>query len=167
MGKRSFTLNPNNCFIKWGKADSECYFDSWSIQHFYWQGFFFIILFHFFKIKKINTALILTLLLTIIHSLEEYFGNIALISLEGIFVDNLGPIINPRINPKLRTPDNDYLQNSIGDVLAGLISNLLIVGYWVKYGKIPYIYLCFSIVVLYLLYQKSDMLYDPKPHSNL
>jgi hypothetical protein len=160
MGKRSFSLNPNNCFIKLGKADSKCYFDSWSIHHFYWQGFFYIILFHVFKIKKMNHAIILAIILTLIHTLEEYYGNTSLNSIEGIFVDNIGVIINPKIKPELRTPDNDYLQNTIGDVVSGLISNLLIFGYWIKYAKLPYFYLYFSIVVLYLLYKKSYMLYD-------
>ena len=39
MGKRSFTFNRDNCIIKWGKPDSACFFDWWSIHHFYWQGF--------------------------------------------------------------------------------------------------------------------------------
>uniref|UniRef100_A0A6C0J6S8 Uncharacterized protein n=1 Tax=viral metagenome TaxID=1070528 RepID=A0A6C0J6S8_9ZZZZ len=107
-----------------------------------------------------NNAIILAIILTLIHILEEYYGNTSMNSIEGIFIDNIGVIINPKINPELRKPDNDYLQNSIGDVGSGLISNLLIYWYWIKYGKLPYFFLYFSIVVLYLLYKKSYMLYD-------
>ena len=160
MGKLSFTYNPNNCLIKFGKADSKCYFDSWSIHHFYWQGFFFIIFCHIFRIKTIKQASIIILVLTFIHVLEEYFGNTIMFSLEGLFVDYIGPIINPKINTKLREIDNDYIQNSIGDVIAGLLSNILILLYWIKFKKMPYIYLLFSIVIIYLLYQKSFLLYD-------
>lgn len=90
--------------------------------------------------------------------MDEYYGNTSLNSIEGIFIDNIGVFVNPKIQTELRTPDNDYLQNTIGDIVSGLISNLLIFGYWIKYGKLPYLY--FSIVVLYLLYKKSYMLYD-------
>lgn len=167
MGKRSFTQNPNNCFIKFGKPNSACYFDSWSIHHFYWQGFYFIIFFHFLKIQKLKYAVILALVLTLIHILEEYLGNTSRISLEGLFIDYIGPLINPRIKTELRELDNDYLQNSIGDVLSGLLSNILIIAYWLKYKKIPYIYLLFSILVIYLLYQKSHRLYDEETKREL
>ena len=167
MGKRSFTQNPNNCFIKIGKPDSACYFDSWSIHHFYWQGFFFIIFVYLFKIKKLKYAIVLALVLTLIHILEEYVGNTSRISLEGLFIDYIGPLINPKIKTELRELDNDYLQNSIGDVLSGLLSNILIIGYWLKYKKLPYIYLLFSILIIYLLYRKSHKLYDEETKRKL
>ena len=50
-----------------------------------------------------------------------------MLSLEGIFIDYLGPIVNPKIDIRLRGPDNDYLQNSIGDVLSGFIATVLII----------------------------------------
>ena len=167
MGKRSFTKNPNSCFVKVGKPNSACYFDSWSIHHFYWQGFLFIIFFHFLKIKKLKYAVGLAFLLTLIHIIEEYLGNTSRISLEGLFIDYIGPLINPRIKTELRKLDNDYIENSIGDVLSGLLSNILIIGYWLKYKKIPYIYLLFSILVSYLLYQKSHRLYDEETKREL
>jgi hypothetical protein len=167
MGKRSFTLNPNNCIIKFGKPNSACFFDSWSKDHFYWQGFFFIIIFHFFQIKNLRNALILAGVLTGIHIIEEYLGNTSKISLEGLFVDYIGPLINPKIKTELRELDNDYLQNSIGDVLSGLLSNILIICYWLKYKRLPYIYLLFSILIIYLLYRKSHMLYDEETKRKL
>jgi hypothetical protein len=162
MGGKSFTLNPNFCLIKFGKANSECVFDSWSIHHFYWHGFLYIILHHLFNIKLMNKALVLTAFITLLHIIEEYFGNIGMLSFEGIFVDNIGPIVNPKIDIKLREPDNDYLDNSIGDVLSGFTSNILILLYWYHYKKLPYSYLLLSIFVLYLLYKKSYFLYPKK-----
>ena len=158
--RKSFKLNPKFCFIRFGEADSKCVFDSWSIHHFYWQGFIYILLHHFLKIKYINQALILTGILTLLHSTEEYFGNIGLFSLEGIFIDNIGPIVNPKIDIKLREPDNDYLDNSIGDVLSGLTSNIIILLYWYYFKKLPYRYLLLSILIFYLLYNKSWLLYS-------
>lgn len=164
MGKRSFTLNPENCIVKFGEADSKCYFDSWSIHHFYYQGFFYIIFHHFLKIKSIKGALFLLVLLTVIHGIEEYFGNTRLLSLEGIFIDYLGPIVNPKIDIRLRGPDNDYLQNSIGDVLSGFIATVLIILYWIYYKRLPYFYLYFIIIIFGLLLSKSYLLY---PDNNL
>ena len=99
MGARSFTLNPNNCFIKWGKPDSACVFDWWSVHHLYWQGFFYLIFHYLLGIKTLKGALILTLVLTVVHVIEEYFGNTSRISIEGVVIDNIGPIINPSIRP--------------------------------------------------------------------
>ena len=162
MGKRSFTFNRDNCIIKWGKPDSACFFDWWSIHHFYWQGFFYLIFHYLLRIKSLKYALILTLVLTIVHSIEEYFGNTSRISIEGVVIDYLGPIINPRIKPELREPDNDYLQNSIGDVLAGLIGNLLVLFYWYYTGELPYFYLIFSLAIIAMLLSKSSMLIEKK-----
>ena len=166
MGVRSFTLNPNNCFIKWGKPDSACVFDWWSLHHLYWQGFFYLIFHYLLGIKTLNSALVLTLVLTLVHVIEEYFGNTSRISIEGVVIDSIGPIINPRIRPELREPDNDYLQNSIGDVLAGLIGNLLILGYWYYTGELPYFYLVFVVVILAMLLSKSSMLYPKENKKN-
>lgn len=160
--KKSFTFNPNFCLVKFGEANSECVFDSWSVPHFYWQGFIYIILHHLFKIKHLKNAVILTAFITCLHMLEEYYGNTSLFSFEGIFIDNVGPLINSKIDIKLRTPDNDYLDNSIGDVLSGFTSNILILLYWYHYKKLPYFYLFLSVFVLYLLYKKSYILYPKK-----
>lgn len=162
--KKSFKKNPNFCLLdtNWKKPRSECLFDWWSIHHFYWQGFAYIILHHFLNIKSINAGIILTTVLTCIHVIEEYFGNTSRISIEGIFIDTLGPLLDSKININLRSPDNDYIDNSIGDVLSGLISNLLIVLFWVKFNKLPYFYLLFSIPVLYLLNTKKSKLYNKK-----
>jgi len=162
MGKRSFTLNPNNCVLKTGKPDSACFFDWWSIHHFYWQGLFYLILHYLLKISNLKSALILTGVLTLLHIVEEYFGNTSRISFEGIVIDNLGPVINPKIDPKLRRPDNDYLQNSIGDVISGLIANLLVLGYWYHFNELPWFYLIFLVVIIAMLLSKSSMLYPKK-----
>ena len=164
--RKSFKANPNFCLIDLiYHPSSECMFDSWSIHHFYWQGFFYMILHHLLKIKNIKHSIILTLFLTILHIIEEYFGNTGLLSFEGIIIDNIGPIINSKIDVKLRNHDNDYLDNSIGDILAGLLSCILITYYWIKYNKLPYFYLLFIIVILFMLYKKSYMLY-PKNNKN-
>ena len=42
--------------------------------------------------------------------------------LEGVVIDYIGPIIDPKIKPELREIDNDYLENSFGDILSGIIS---------------------------------------------
>jgi hypothetical protein len=162
MEKRSFIFNPKFCLIKFGEANSKCVFDLWSIHHFYWQGFFYLLVHHILKIKTLKNSIILTILFTLLHILEEYFGNIGLFSFEGLFIDYIGPIVNPKINIKLRKKDNDYLDNSIGDVISGLFSNILIIFYWYHFKKLPYNYLLFSIFVLYLLYNKSYMLYNKK-----
>lgn len=165
MGQKSFTFNPNFCLVKLGKANSECMFDSWSIHHFYWQGFIYIILHHFLKIKDIKLALLILVILTSLHTLEEYLGNTGPFSLEGIVIDTIGPLVNPKIDIKLREPDNDYFDNSIGDVLSGFTSNSLIILYWYYFKKLPYSYLLLVFFVLYLLYRKSYMLYPKNKKS--
>lgn len=162
--KKSFRKNPNFCLVdnSWEKPKSECLLDWWSIHHFYWQGFAYIILHHFLNIKSLKGVTIVTIFLTFIHILEEYFGNTSRISLEGIFVDKLGPLIDSKININLRSPDNDYIDNSIGDVLSGIVSNILIVIFWYKYNKLPYFYLLLSIPVLYSLNTKKKKLYNKK-----
>lgn len=166
--KKSFTFNPNPCLLdtNYRKPSSECVADFWTIHHAYWQGFFYLIFHHALKIKTLKQALSLTTVLTVLHVIEEYFGNTSRISFEGIIIDNLGPIVNPKIDVSLRQPDNDYLDNSIGDVFSGLLSCLFIVYYWKHYGKLPYFYLVFSVVVLGLLLLKSHMLYPQKNNNS-
>tara|TARA_B110000495_G_C22980090_1_gene576031 strand:+ start:1005 stop:1508 length:504 start_codon:yes stop_codon:yes gene_type:complete len=161
MKRKSFTLNPSFCFIdtSFKNPKSECLFDFWSIHHFYWQGFCYIILHHLFNIKSIKQSMYLCGLLSILHAAEEYFGNIGSLSLEGIVIDNIGPLVDTKIDPKLRGYDNDYLDNSIGDVLSGIISCILIIIYWRYYKKLPYLYLYGVFIILYLLLQKAYMLY--------
>ena len=128
MLRKSFTINPDFCIIdtNFKKPKSICLFDTWSLHHFFWQGFFYIILHHLFNIKDIRYSILLFSFLTLVHIIEEYLGNTNKLSIEGIVIDNLGPIIDPKIKPELREIDNDYLDNSIGDVLSGIISNILI-----------------------------------------
>ena len=161
MGKRSFTRNPNFCFIKWKIPDSACFFDWWSIHHFYWQGFFYLILHHLLKISSLKSALILTVVLTLLHIIEEYLGNTSKYSLEGITVDNLGPVIKTK-RCIIKRPDNDYIDNSIGDVTAGLIANLLLVFYWYYFKELPWFYLIFLIAIIAMTLSKSSMLYPKK-----
>jgi hypothetical protein len=164
MIRKSFTLNPAFCLLStnYDNPQSECLFDSWSIHHFYWQGFCYIILHYLFNINTIKNAIILCVILSIGHLLEEYFGNIGLLSLEGIVIDNIGPLINSKINPNLREYDNDYLDNSIGDVISGMLSNILIILYWYYNGKLPHFYLGGVFIIFYLLLKKAPMLYPKK-----
>ena len=160
MNKKSFKWNPNGICIfgSFTNPKSECLFDYWSIYHFYFTGFFYIIFYHFFKISKINLLIILTLL----HILEDYFGNTSKISLEGIVIDYIGPIIDPQIDPSVRGIDNDYIENSIGDVLSGVISCLLIILYQFYYKKLQYFYLYGFIIIFDMLMTKSKILYKKK-----
>ena len=66
--------------------------------------------------------------------------------------------------PKLEL-DDDYIDNSIGDVTAGLIANLLVLGYWYYFKELPWFYLIFIVLILALLLSKSSMLY-PKEEKN-
>ncbi len=162
MGKRSFTWNPNGVCIfgSYSNPKSECMFDYWSILHLYFTGFAYIILHHLLKISSVKGALILTFVLTIFHGTEEYLGNTNKISLEGIVLDYLGPLIDPKVNPKNREVDNDYLENSIGDVLSGVVACILIITYWYYYKKLPYLYLLGIVIMVYMLLRKAHMLYD-------
>ena len=94
--------------------------------------------------------------------IDEYYSNIGMLSIEGVFVDTVGPIVDKKINIKLRTPDNDYLDNSIGDALSGLFSCILIILYLRAFKKLPYFYLLFSILILFMLYTQKHLLYDKK-----
>jgi len=159
---KSFTFNPKPCLIEYNnKPNNNCVFDYWSIQHFYWQGFIYIILHHILKIKVLKNVIILGVILTLLHIVEEYLGNTSKISLEGIIIDNIGPIIiDPNINFNLRKLDNDYLDNSIGDILSGIISTILIISYWYYFNKLPYFYLLFSIIIIHMLLKITHLLYD-------
>ena len=162
MGEKSFTLNPKFCFIEpeFDNPTSQCLFDSWSIQHFYWQGFVYLIIHLLLRIKTKGAAFRLVVILTVLHALEEYIDNISRFSLQGIITDYIGPLIDRKINPAKRHHDNDTLDNSIGDVISGLIACLLIVGYWIIYGKLPVlIYLIGIIPVMYLTLRRSHVLY--------
>ena len=75
-------------------------------------------------------------------------------------VDYLGPLIDPKVNPKNREVDNDYLENSIGDVLSGVVACILIIIYWYYYKKLPYLYLLGIVIMVYMLLTKAPMLYD-------
>ena len=155
MIKKSFKFNPNFCLIHLNEEGKccECVFDHWSIDHFYWQGFIYIIIHHFLRLKKIKHMMILTGILTFLHIIEEYLGNTQKISLEGIIADYIGPLIDNRIDPSLREIDNDYLDNSIGDVFSGFISCVLIILYWIKFKRLPYFYLIFVIIIVYILFR--------------
>ncbi len=130
MENRTFKWNKNPCLSDFKMIKkNQCWFDWWSIHHFYFQGFFYIIFHHFFKIKTLSNALKLNLIITILHIVEEYLGNTNKISLEGITADYIAPLLDPKINTESRELDNDYLQNSIGDILSGLLASSLIILY--------------------------------------
>jgi len=162
--RKSFTLNPNLCIIDthFKTPRSVCIFDTWSLHHFFWQGFFFIIIHHLLNIKSYKYSILLCIILTIIHIFEEYLGNTNRLSIEGIVIDNIGPILNSRIKPHLRKIDNDYLDNSIGDVFSGFLSNALILIFWCKYKKLPYYYFVGIIPIIINLLSKSKRLYLKK-----
>lgn len=101
-------------------------------------------------------------MVTLLHIVEEYLGNTSKISLEGVVVDYIGPLLDPKIDPSLRGLDGDYIQNSIGDVLSGMIACALIILYWYRYKTLPYTYLYGMIVMIYLLMLKAPSLY-PEP----
>jgi hypothetical protein len=161
MLRKSFTINPDFCIIdtNFKKPKSICLFDTWSLHHFFWQGFFYIILHHLFNIKDIRYSILLFSFLTLVHIIEEYLGNTNKLSIEGIVIDKLGPIIDPKIKPELREIDNDYLDNSIGDVLSGIISNILIIFFWYKYKTLPYYYLLGIFPIFINLLSHSNRLY--------
>ncbi len=158
---RSFTLNPNFCLVDtdFKKPKSICVFDTWSLHHFFWQGVAYILVHELLEIKDIRHSITLFLVLTMIHIIEEYFGNTSRVSMEGIVIDNLGPIINPRLKPEKREIDNDYIDNSIGDVLSGMTSNILIILFWYKYGALPYWYLLLFFPIFTNLLSHSSKLY--------
>ena len=160
--KRSFTLNPEFCFIDTDLKNpkSECLFDLWSIHHFFWQGVAYILIHELFEIKELKDCIIICLFLTLVHTIEEYFGNTNRLSIEGVVFDNLGPIIDKKVKPELRKIDNDYLDNSIGDVLSGVISNILIILFWYNYGKLPYFYLLGVFPIFINLLSFSSKLYE-------
>ena len=58
-----------------------------------------------------------------------------------------------------RKIDNDYIDNSIGDVLAGMISNALIILYWYKFKSLPYFYLLLFFPVFANLLSYAKILY--------
>jgi hypothetical protein len=160
--RHSFTWNPRGICVFGSiiNPKSTCVFDYWSIYHFYFTGFVYLILHHLLGISSMTHAIILAVIVTILHSIEEYLGNTSRISLEGIVADYIGPLIDSRIDPTMREIDNDYLDNSIGDILSGIISCVMIIIYWHYYGHLPYYYLLgFIIVFIMLLLKAPGMLY--------
>lgn len=139
---------------------SSCLIDYWSIYHFYFTGFIYILLLNYFKVTKIDTAVKIAILLTIGHAIEEYLGNTSRISIEGVFIDNIGPLIDSKIKPENRKINNDTIYNSIGDVLSGVICCILIVFYLYRYKKLPYWFLYGIVIIGIMLYKKRKMLYD-------
>src|SRR3989304_7139769 len=102
MGKKSFTWNPEGLciFDSFTDPKSICLFDYWTIYHFYFTGFFYIILHHYFGINDLFCAILLMIILTLVHIFEEYLGNTTRLSLEGVTIDNIYPLINPNFDPK-------------------------------------------------------------------
>lgn len=168
MIKKSFTLNPQGTCIfgSFAQPKSVCVFDYWSIHHFYITGVIYIILHHTLDISTLESAILLNVLITILHTTEEYLGNTTRLSFEGIVIDYISPLIDPKIKPELRGIDNDYLQNSIGDVVSGIICCSFIIWYWNKYNTLPYFYLYGSFLIFIMLLQQSKQLYDPSTSSN-
>ena len=162
MGKNSFTWNPEGICIfgSWSDPKSKCLFDYWSLYHFYFTGFFYIILHHYLKIDNLRDAIKLIIFVTMLHIIEEYLGNTSRLSGEGIAFDYIAPLFNSKIKPEMREIDNDYMENSIGDVLAGVISTFLIVSYWYYFGNLPYFYLWLFIFIFIMLMNKLSSSYD-------
>jgi len=161
MGKRSFTWNPDGtCIVgSFNDPKHKCLLDYWSMYHFYFTGFVYLVLHHYLNITTLKSAIILCLIVTLLHIVEEYFGNTSRISTEGVVIDYIGPMFDPEINPELRPIDNDYLENSIGDILSGIVSCVLIIMYWYYFGKLPYFYLFGFFIVSWMLLRLASMLY--------
>ena len=159
--RRSFTFNPNFCLVdrEFSNPKSICVFDTWSLHHFFWQGVAYLLLHELFEIKDLKYSILLFIILTSIHTIEEYLGNTTRTSLEGIVFDNLGPIIDTNVKPEKRKIDNDYLDNSIGDILSGVLSNLLIILYWYNFKKLPYFYLLGVFPIFINLLSHAKILY--------
>ena len=136
-----------------------CMFDSWSFHHFFWQGFAYILLHLIFNIKNIYQSIILLFILSIIHIIEEYLGNTNKISLEGLFIDYISPLFDNKIKIEKRKLDGDTIRNSIGDILSGIISNIIIILYWYYFKKLPFIYLLGIIPIYFHLKYKAKILY--------
>ena len=149
----------NKSFCLYGDIIKSCMFDLWSIHHFYWQGLAYILLHLILKINNIKYSILLLIVLTILHIIEEYLGNNSKISLEGIFIDNIGPLLDNKIKIEKRKPDGDTIRNSIGDVLSGIISNILILYYWYHFKSLPYIYILGIIPIYFHLKYKAKILY--------
>lgn len=165
MERKSFTFNPRGTclFGSWNNPKSVCVFDYWSIYHFYFTGLVYLIVHYILNIQSIKGSSILLCLITLIHIMEEYLGNTTRKSMEGIVIDYIAPIFDPKIKPELRGIDNDFLQNSIGDVFAGVLSSGFVAWYSARnnYKKLPWWYICFLPIIIFMLFQKSKMLHDP------
>lgn len=158
---KSFKLNPEFCLIDkdFKTPKSVCVFDIWSLHHFFWQGLAYLLIHEFLKIKELKYSFLIFVILSFIHTIEEYLGNTSRISMEGIVIDNICPLLNTKIKPEKREIDNDYLDNSIGDVLSGMLSNLLIILYWYKFNKLPYFYLLGFLPIFLNLLSHAKRLY--------
>ena len=150
-------MQKNICL--YGNIKSKCMFNSWSFHHFYWQGLIFLVLHSIFKIKTVKYSILLIIILTLLHIIEEYLGNNSRISLKGLVIDYIGPLLDNKIKIKKRELDNDSIQNSIGDVLSGILSNILIFYYWYYFNKLPYIYILGRIPIYIDLMKKAKILY--------
>ena len=155
-------INNNFCLfdLDYDNPNSLCLFDFWSISHGYWHGLIYIIIHYILKIKTLKLSIIISIILVCLHVIEEYIDNNSLYSFQGFIIDYIGPIFDNKINPKMRNPDNDSIYNTIGDVLSGLIINILIVLYWYKYKKLPLFYLFGLIPIIYMSLGKSHTLYS-------
>ena len=152
-GRPLFSWNPKGtCIVgSWNNPESKCVFDFWSAYHFYFSGLIFIgglIIFDYFQIKIMSpsnwkSVLNWFILINILHIVEEYLGNTGRFSLEGVVIDSLGPLFVPGFHPEYRQPDNDYLQNSIGDVFSGILGALIpLLMFWgFGLGKITTMYI--------------------------
>tara|TARA_Y100001980_G_C14550198_1_gene332566 strand:- start:1945 stop:2427 length:483 start_codon:yes stop_codon:yes gene_type:complete len=139
---------------------SVCLFDFWSIHHGYWHGLIYIIIHYILNIKSLKLSIIINIILVFLHAVEEYIDNNSLYSLQGFIIDNIGPIFDNKINPKMRKPDIDTIYNSIGDVISGLIISILIVIYWYNYKKLPLFYIFGLIPIIYMSLGKAHTLYS-------
>ena len=152
---KPFYKEDSNCLFELN-AGNKCWFNLWSIQHFYYPAFFYS-LFLTFLIKQNfsnQTTLLLALLgfafIHIFHFIDEYLGNLTTYSPEGL-------LRNIFYKDDNKPTDNDSIQNSFGDIISGFIGLLLILSFFLIKNEtliIPLSIMFIPVTILAYLFQK-------------
>lgn len=157
MKSRSFRFNPNGptLFSTDPELLHESVFDYWSLFHFGNVAFFYTILLIIFKVKTSKTALKWFVVINVLHTIEEFLENLGPFNAENAFKQLfLRKMPDGSPNEDLKNvKDNDYLDNSIGDVISGIVGSGLVFLYWKCAGKVPYIVLLMPLLLAYSYYK--------------